>query len=69
MQNLTFYRVSATNNEDANDDMFCGQRVRWISRGQPGAHIQVDQTRNVEELSEITIPDHFKSLDNPLNVV
>jgi len=47
--------------EDTNDIMFCGQRVRWVNKGKPGAYICVDQDLKVEELEEIKVPEDIKS--------
>ena len=58
--------------EDINDVMYCGQRVRWIDKGKPTAHITVDQDLKVEELSEIEIPPDVKEKGNlnlPLSLV
>ena len=46
--------------EDLNDVMFVGQRVRWIDKGRPNAHVQVDQERKIEELSEIPVASSLR---------
>ena len=47
--------------EDLNDVMFVGQRVRWVDKDNPSkAHIKVDQTKKIEELSEIAFDKSLK---------
>ena len=47
--------------QDVNDVMYCGQRVRWVNKGQKDAHITVDQDLKVEELEEIKVPEDVKA--------
>jgi len=46
--------------EDLNDILFVGQRIRWVDKGKKTAHIQVDQERKIEELSQIALDSSLR---------
>ena len=45
--------------------MLCGQRIKWVNKGQEDAHITVDQELKVEEFTEVELPADYKHLKNP----
>ena len=46
--------------EDINDVLFVGQRIRWLNKGTKDAVLQVDQERNMEELTEVVFDSSLR---------